>query len=587
MEPKTSAYARGRAQLKSAFVGAAFLSALVNILMLTGPIFMLQVYDRVLSSGSVPTLVGLFAIVVFAYLFLGLYDLLRTRIMSRAAHRLDETVGRDAFEEWVRAGADPTAQKARPLGDLAVIRGFLASPGMLGIFDLPWVPFYLAIVFFLHPWLGYLALAGAAVVTVLALVNQAVTREPIAEAMGLDAQEAFFLEQAHRNAESVTSMGMLANMREHWRRMHGTGLATAQRGGERGEAFTASSKAFRLLLQSSLLGLGGYLALQGQISAGVIVAASIIAGRALAPIDQVIGQWRNVVRARTAARRLQGVLEAERVEAPDMDLPEPKGVISVNDVVKYAPNSLGQRDRKPVLEGISFRLEPGDALGVIGPSASGKTTLARLLVGAWEADGGDVRLDGAKLSHWPRRTLGRHVGYLPQTLELMAGTVRDNIARFDPEASDEAVVAAAQLADVHDMILQLPEGYATRMSFGTGPLSGGQVQRIGLARALYGMPKFVVLDEPNSNLDAEGDHALSRAIVALREAGSTVVVMAHRPSAIAAVNKLVVLNDGRIADIGPKEEVLRRATRAAPEPQRTDATPPAAANEGGELERTA
>ena len=557
-------YAAAIRRLWRTFVVVGLFSAIVNVLMLTGPMFMLQLYDRVLSSGSVATLQGLFVIVVVAYAFLAIYDFLRTRLLSRASYRLDQAVGQHAFSLWVRSGSDPKAKLSRPLSDLSVVRGFLASPAVLGIFDLPWVPFYLAVVFFIHPWLGWLAIAGAAVVVMLALANQFLTRKAYAKAMAMDGVESFFVEQARRNAEAVVPLGMLGRVRNRWAEMHASGLATGQVGGDRAEGFTASSKAFRLLLQSALLGLGGYLALQQEISAGMVVAGSIIAGRALAPLDQVIGQWRGIVRAREANRRLKETLGDIRPEAVAVSLPAPHGAVSVSNVTKFPPEDSAASEQPPILAQVSFKLEPGDALGVIGPSASGKSTLARILIGSWRPDTGEMRLDGATLDQWHPEELGRYIGYLPQSLELLAGTIRDNICRFDPEAEDEDIISAARIAGVHEMILKLPEGYGTRIGYGTIQLSGGQIQRIGLARAVYGMPKLVVLDEPNSNLDASGDEALSAAITTLREAGSTVVVMAHRPSAIAAVNKVLVLRDGRVAHFGDKDEVLRKATRPAP-----------------------
>jgi PrtD family type I secretion system ABC transporter len=551
-------------QMRRTFIWVGLFSAGVNILMLTGPMFMLQVYDRVLASGSFATLQGLFIIVVVLYGFLGLYDFLRTRLLSRAGYRLDKTVGSHAFDLWVRSGADPRSKLARPLSDLSIVRGFLASPSMLGFFDLPWIPFYLAIVFFVHPWLGYLAIFGSLFVITLALINQFVTRKPYAQAMSMDGTESFFVEQSRRNADAIVPLGMLGPLQHRWQEMHAAGLATGQIGGDRGEGFAAISKAFRMLLQSSLLGLGGYLALKQEISPGMIVATSIIAGRALAPVDQVIGQWRNVVRAREAFRRLKETLDVNVDQIQKVQLPEPTGKLDLRGVTKFNMLDGQGAERPPILQQISFALEPGDALGVIGASASGKSTLARILVGAWMPDRGEVRLDGATYDQWDPNVLGRYIGYLPQSLELLAGTVKDNIARFDSDASDEAVIEAATIAGVHDMILQLPDGYATQIGYGTPPLSGGQVQRVGLARALYGMPKVVVLDEPNSNLDATGDEALARAISHLRQAGSTVVVMAHRPSAIEAVNKVMVLREGAIVEFGDKAEVLRKATRPAP-----------------------
>lgn len=586
-----NSYARATRRLKRSFWLVGVFSALVNILMLTGPMFMLQVYDRVLSSGSVPTLQGLFLIVVVCFAFLGFYDFLRVRLLSRGAYRLDQEVGASAFDIWMRSGLGHLDVPARPLNDLATLRSFLPSPAMLGLFDAPWIPFYMMVVFLVHPWLGFLTLGGLGVVVAAALFNQLATKKAYAQAMSMDGAESFFVEQTRRNAESIVPQGMASRLQARWGEMHQRGLATGQVGGDRAEAFTAGSKAFRLLLQSSLLGLGGYLALQQEISAGMIVAASIIAGRALAPVDLVIGQWRAILRAREAHRRLHALFAAEeKRQFPKADLPAPEGHLLVDGLSKLAPGTRAG-DRAPILDRVSFRLAPGDAVGVIGPSASGKSTLARLLVGAWVPDAGEVRLDGATLDQWPPAALGQHVGYLPQHLELLAGTIRDNIARFDPEAKDDAVIEAAKIAGVHEMILQLPEGYMTKLGFGLQPLSGGQMQRLGLARALYGTPRYVVLDEPNSNLDANGDEALGRAILHLRSKGATVVVMAHRPSAIAAVNKVLVLQDGRVREFGDKEEVLQKATRpgaptvapTAPEPAATrGAEAPQAAIETGE-----
>lgn len=562
---RVTTYDAAMSQLKRTFVVVALFSAAVNILMLTGPMFMLQVYDRVLSSGSVATLQGLFVIVVVCYGFLALYDFLRTRLLSRASYRLDQQVGPEAYGIWMQSGLSGSSDMSRPLNDLAVVRGFLPSPAMMGIFDVPWIPFYLGIVYIVHPWLGLLTLAGVCVVAIVALVNQLTTLEHHSKAMMMDSSESFFVEQARRNADAIIPLGMSKRITQRWSDMHREGLAVGQTGGDRAEGFTAFSKAFRLLLQSTLLGLGGYLALNQEISAGMIVAASIIAGRALAPVDQVIGQWRSIIRARDAHRRLRATFAAQTPPRRTIELPAPQGHLTVRGVTKFAPGQMRGGDRPPIVDGITFALEPGDAVGVIGPSASGKSTLARILVGAWTADSGEVRLDGATLDQWPADALGDHVGYLPQHLEMMSGTIRDNIARFDPQADDDKVLAAARLAGVHEMVLMLPDGYATELGFGALPLSGGQVQRLGLARAVYGTPRYVVLDEPNSNLDASGDEALSRAIMALREAGSTVIVMAHRPSAIAAVNKVLVMQNGRVAEFGDKNDVLSKATRPKPD----------------------
>jgi ATP-binding cassette, subfamily C, type I secretion system permease/ATPase len=561
-----NAYQAATRELRKKFIYVGLFSAAVNILMLTGPLFMLQVYDRVLSSGSVPTLQGLFMIVVIMYFFLWFYDFLRTRMLSRAGYQMDKDIGAEAFEMWIKSGLGQIKVAGRPLNDLAVVRGFIGSPAILGFFDLPWMPFYLMIVFFVHPLLGFLALFGAVVVTVLALLNQYLTSEPLGIAMGMDANESSFVDQSHRNADAVVPLGMSGKLLGYWREMHNNGLATGQAGADYGELFSTISKAFRLLLQSSLLALGGYLVLKQEISPGMIIAASIIAGRALAPVDQVIGQWKTVVRAKDAHIRLKATFGANAAAKDYMELPDPTGALTVAGVIKYPPQPTGDDD-KPILSNISFKLEPGEALGVIGPSACGKSTLARLIVGAWMPDVGEVRLDGAKLDQYAPDILGRHIGYLPQRMELLTGTVRDNIARFDPEAPDEDVVAAAKIAGVHDMILKLPDGYGTKISLGAATLSGGQIQRIGLARSLFGRPKLIVLDEPNSNLDAQGDEALTRAILEMRKAGSTVVVMAHRPAAISAVSKILVLQDGTVADYGDKDAVLGKMRQAQQQAQ--------------------
>lgn len=560
-----SVYADAWGRVRGTFVSVALFSAVVNLLMLTGPMFMLQVYDRVLSSGSVATLQALFIIVVVCFIFLGLYDFLRTRLLSRASYRLDQAVGAQAHELWVRSALRPEGVAGRPLHDLSVVRGFLPGPAMLGLFDLPWIPIYLAVVFFIHPWLGWLALGGLGVVLTLALMNQLLTSRHHAKAMQMDGSESFFVDQNRRNAEAIVPLGMANRITAIWSDMHRGGLAVGQTGGDRSEGFVASSKSFRLLLQSALLGLGGYLALQQEITPGMIVAGSIIAGRALAPVDVVIGQWRGVVRAREAHKRLKDVFANAAPPRPTIDLPAPQGHLAVRNVTKLVPGQRGA-DRPPILDGVTFKLDPGDAVGVIGPSASGKSTLARILVGAMAPDHGDVRLDGATLDQWSDEALGRHLGYLPQHLELLAGTIRDNIARFEPEADDEAVIEAARIAGVHEMILALPDGYATTLGYGDAPLSGGQLQRVGLARAVYGSPRYIVLDEPNSNLDAAGDDALSQAIMTMREKGSTVVVMAHRPSAIAAVNKVLVLHSGRVAEFGDKEDILQKSVRTGRTP---------------------
>jgi PrtD family type I secretion system ABC transporter len=552
--------------LRGTFLLVGFFSAIINLLMLTGPVYMLQVYDRVLSSGSVATLVGLFGAVVLLYGFLGLYDFLRARLLSRAALRLDARVGDEAFRFALRAGAsggrpriDPGAQ---PVRDLELVRGFLGSPAVTGIFDLPWMPLFLALVFLIHPWLGYLTLAGAGIVTVAALLNQYMAHASISRSMSLEGAERSLVDKARTDAETLHALGMRDRLVTRWRTLHDSALAAAQVGSDRSEGFASFSKSFRLLLQSALLTMGAFLALRQEITPGMIIATSIIAGRALAPVDQVIGQWRSIGRAREAHDRLREIFGSMPAEKPRIELPAPVGDLSVAALTKLAPaGAASSADRPRILERVGFELSAGDGLGVVGNSAAGKSTLARLLVGAWTPDAGEIRLDGATLDQWTPETLGRHIGYLPQSLHMLPGSVGQNIARFDPNAKDAEVIEAARIAGVHEMILALPDGYATHMDQTNCPLSGGQIQRLGLARAIFGAPHLIVLDEPNSNLDADGDDALAEAIRTMRARGSIVVVMAHRPSAIAAVNKVLLLHKGRAARFGEKDQVLGNAPR--------------------------
>lgn len=566
--------------LRGGVLVVALLSAAINVLMLTGSVYMMQVYDRVLSSGSVPTLVSLFAIVVVLYGFLALYDFLRGRLLGRMAIRLDRGLGTATFRAWIQGGTGTADHEAQPLRDLETLRGAIASPGAQALFDLPWLPLFLGVLFVLHPWLGWLTVGGALTGLALTLANGAILGKSLSRSGALEATARSFADGSRRDSQTLVAMGMEPAVNRHWRRLQDAALAAGQIGKDPSEGLAAASRAFRMLLQSAILSLGAYLVLQGEISAGSIIAATVLAGRALAPVDQITGQWRLIGRALHAHRRLAAFFAdpAARDPQASVDLPLPKGELIVSQVTKFAPGRPGT-DRPRLLTQMSFRLNPGDGLGVIGNSAAGKSTLARVLVGAWTPDAGEVRLGGALLSQWSAERLGRVVGYLPQQVDLLPGTVRDNIARFDAGASDADVIAAAQMAGVHDMILALPEGYATRVGDHWTPLSGGQKQRIGLARAVYGTPALVVLDEPNSNLDAAGDAALARAILALRQAGSIVVVMAHRPSAIAAVNKVLILHGGMAAEFGDKETVLSAAiardTAPPPAPAVVPAPPPA------------
>jgi ATP-binding cassette, subfamily C, bacterial exporter for protease/lipase len=547
------------------YVAALVLSLAINLLMLTGPLFMLQVYDRVLASRSIPTLIALLVLISVLYAGMAIFEFVRSRVLSRIAHGVDAKVAPELFQYWLQKSAGGATPGYRPLTDLSALRSFLSSPYLIALYDLPWFPIYLGVVFILHPWLGYLSIAGAVVVAVLALLNEWVTGKTTGEASQMEIVENRFADEAQRNADTLLSMGMSRNAAANWTKQRRAALATAQAAGERAEVFQACSKVFRMFLQSAILALGAYLVIQQQMSPGAIVAASILAGRALAPIDQVIGGWKQIKRARLARQRLNDYLAQPlplNLDAP-VALPAPKGQLSLIQVGKYAPNARSSGETKMILQGLNFSLQPGEGLGVVGPSAAGKTSLAKLLVGLWMPDQGHLRIDGATFQQWGRENIGAHIGYLPQSFEFIPGTIAENISRFEPGAKDDNIVAAALLAGVHEMILSFPQGYDTVVDAAISPLTGGQRQRIALARAVYKMPKLVVLDEPNSNLDADGDEALGRTIVALRNQGSVVIVMAHRPSAIAAVDKILMLRDGRMIDFGPKQEVINRVAQAA------------------------
>lgn len=548
-------------RLRSPILVAGLFSAAVNILMLTGPVYMLQIYDRVLSSASVPTLLGLTLAVVILYSFLGIYDFLRKRLLSRASYRLDALIGDRAFEDRIGGASGSN------LRNLEAIRAFMGSPAILGLFDLPWIPIFLIVVFLIHPALGWLTVGGSLIAIALAILNERTTQRFSPDVQTRDARERTFSEAGRRNAETVQALGMQGAVSGRWRFLHNASLAVQQKSGDLSEIFSSGSRAFRMLLQSLLLTAGAYLAIKGQISSGMIVATSILSGRALSPVDQVIGSWRTIARAQEAHRDLsKNLVEPSRRSA--VSLPAPTGRITLDSVVKFVPHTERMPERPRILNLLSFALEPGDGLAVMGNSASGKSSLARLLVGAWKPDVGDYRLDGATPDQWSADLLGRHIGYLPQSVELIPGSIADNIARFDAEIDKEQLFTAARIAGVHDMILSMPEGYSTRVGDVEHALSGGQVQRLGLARALYGDPKILILDEPNAHLDAAGDEALRSLISIMRSRGSTVVVMTHRPSVLNSVNKVLVLHKGQVAHFGDKDAFFKNNVRPVETPRK-------------------
>ncbi len=544
--------------IKRVFWIVAGVSSVINILMLTGPLFMLQIYDRVLASGSVPTLVVIGALTMALYVFYGILEGIRGRILSRLGQRVDARLSSIVYKVSnslpVRLGRH--AAKLRPVHDLDTIRQFMSGPGPAAIFDIPWLPLYLGIVFLFHPLLGFVGLAGAVIIIILIGVNEVMSRGPAEEAAGQNGRRAAAVEIGQRNSEAVAAMGMQTALVSRWDAQNGDYLSTQRRAADRTGMFATIIKTIRFILQSSILGVGAWLAIYQEITPGVMIAASILTSRALAPVEQAVSQWRGFVASRQALKRLREVLQVADFEPEKMDLPLPANRISVEQVFC---GPFGET--VPYVQNVTLQLHSGDGLGVIGPSGSGKSTFARALVGATPTLKGDIQYDGAALGQWSTTKRGEFIGYLPQNLQLFDGTIAENIARFSGDAPAEKVIEAAKLADVHDMIVALPDGYNTVIGRAGRLLSAGQRQRVALARALYGNPFLIVLDEPNSNLDAEGESALAGAIKAMRERGSIVVVIAHRQSAIATVDKILCLKEGKMAAFGPREEVLKQVVQ--------------------------
>lgn len=571
--------ARARGRLRRLFAAILVFSIFVNLLMLTGPVFMLQVYDRVLASRAEATLVALMLLVSFLYLMMGLLDHLRGRIAARAGarfqHGLDARVFAAALRRLARNPGDGAALAAQR--DLEAVRHLLTAPTFLALFDMPWAPVFLLAIFVFHPMLGLMAVVGGGLLIAASLLNQRLTAAPLAEAGAEAARAERFAAQIKADAEAVQGLGMQQAGLLRWRAARTAALTAALAASDRAGGFAAFARTFRLFLQSAMLGLGAWLVLAGELTPGAMIAASILLGRALAPVDGVIGQWALVARAHEGWGRLALLLAAEPPEAPRTALPRPRAYLEAQQLSVLPPG-----ERVPALVGVSFRLEPGQALGVIGPSGAGKSSLARAVTGAWRPAAGWLRLDGAALDRYEPDALGRHIGYLPQRVTLFEGTVADNIARLDPDAPPAAVIAAARKAGAHEMILALPEGYDTRVAPGEGPLSGGQIQRIGLARALYGNPVLLVLDEPNASLDNEGSQALNAAIRAVKAEGGAVLIMAHRPAAIQECERLLVIENGQRTAFGPRDQVLREVVRNHTELLRGGAAPaPATGPETG------
>ncbi|ATA97245.1 type I secretion system permease/ATPase (plasmid) [Sinorhizobium meliloti] len=543
---------------RAAFIGVGVASALVNLLYLTGSFFMLEVYDRILPSRSIPSLIALSLFALLLYAFQGAFELIRGRMLVRIAGALDESLNGRIYRAIVKAPLKLRMQGdgLQALRDFDQVRSFLSGVGPAALFDLPWLPFYIAICFLFHPVIGLIAIIGGLILTLLTYLTNRGTQAPAKKASEAGGLRNVFAQASQRNAEVVHAMGMSARLTALWERRNTEFRDENRRTSDIGNGYGALSKVFRMALQSGVLAAGAVLVIRGEASPGIIIAGSILTARALAPVELAIGNWRGLVAARQSWQRLKELLKAlPEADAP-LQLPDPHERLTVEGLASGPPAA-----QRLVVSDVNFTVRAGGAVGVIGPSASGKSSLARAILGIWPAYRGSVRLDGAALDQWDSDALGKHVGYLPQDVELFAGTIAQNICRFAEDATSEAIVAAAKAARVNDLILRLPNGYDTEIGDGGMTLSAGQRQRVALARALYGDPFLVVLDEPNSNLDAEGEQALSEAIMSVRSRGGIVIVVAHRPSALASVDLVLMMNEGRMQAFGPKEQVLGQVLR--------------------------
>jgi PrtD family type I secretion system ABC transporter len=537
---------------RGAFIGVGLMSCMVNVLYLTGSIFMLEIYDRVLPSRSISTLVGLIVLAGGLYVAQGILDLVRARILVRIGTALDEALSGRVFATVVRLPlVSGASQGLQPLRDLESVRTFLSGNGPGALFDLPWLPVYLAICFVFHPLIGLTATVGAVILIVLTILTEVLTRIRSGDGVGLAMHRSDMASAARRNAEVLRAMGMSGHITRQWTEINQRYLAGNQRTSDVIGGLGAAAKVFRMALQSAVLGVGAYLVIHQEATAGIIIAGSILSARALAPVDLAIANWRSFVAARESWQRLNGLLAFMPAEVAPTLLEAPSRRLLVENVSVVPPG-----DQKVVVQDVTLALEAGNGVGIIGPSGSGKSSLVRALVGVWSPVRGTVRLDSAALNQWSADNLGQHVGYLPQDVELFDGSVAQNICRHDPDARSEAIIAAAKQAGVHELIVGMREGYDTQIGPHGSVLSAGQAQRIALARALYGEPFLLVLDEPNSNLDAEGDEALTRAIRSARGRGAIVVVVAHRPVGIEGVDLLLVMKEGRVQAFGPKDAVL-------------------------------
>jgi PrtD family type I secretion system ABC transporter len=566
IEPKTNELREVLKTFKKHFMWAGVFSLFINLLLLTSPVYMLQIYDRVLSSRSITTLVVISIGAMILFMVYSALETQRSRLLVRIGGGLDRSLSARVFNAVFKGALQRPGMTGQAVRDLDTIREFLTGSGLFAFFDAPWLPIYLVAVFLIHPLLGVVSTIGGVTLFILAVFQELATRKTLSEASAAGVNASRTLDNSLRNAESIAAMGMTPAMLTRWQQRRQNTLVLQALASDRAGVIIAISKFVRIGLQTAILGFGAYLVIHNEISAGLMIGASIMMGKALAPIEMAVATWKQLLAARSAYSRLGAILAAVRADERHMELPAPIGNLELERVIAAPPMS-----NIPVIKGISFRIAAGDVLGVIGPSAAGKSSLARLIVGVWNAHSGVVRIDGSDVQTWNKDQLGPHIGYLPQDIELFEGTVAENVARFgvvDPEA----VIEAARLAGVHDMILQLPQGYDTMIGAGGATLSGGQRQRIGLARALYKMPALIVLDEPNSNLDRDGEAALARTIAQLKEKKRTTLVITHRPNILASVDHIMVMNSGLIESFGPRDEILGKYLR----PQAVPAAPPAA-----------
>lgn len=538
---------------KSIMLSVALFSFFVNLSILAVPFYMLQVFDRVLSSRSQSTLIALTIIVLFVLLMFSILDVTRSWVMIRTSNKMDRYLNPRVFTAiFERSVFVPGGGHAQPLRDLDVVRNFISGHGLFAFFDAPWVPVFLLILFMFHPLIGAMAIIGGLVLVILAVFNEMVSRKAYREISTGTVEAANFAEASLRNSEAIKAMGMLNNIRSLWQVKHSQLLAAQSKSGQVSSIVVALAKYMRLALQLGVMGVAAYLVISQKMTPGGMIGAAILMGRALSPLEQAVGQWKGLGQARAAYARLQDLLEKMPENIAGMELPAPTGAVTIKQLFITPP---GHND--PVLKGVNASLAPGESLGIFGPSGAGKSSLARVLVGVWPPRTGNVRLDDADVFTWDSEHMGKYIGYLPQDVELFDGTVAQNIARFG-DADNDSIVATAKAAGAHEMILRLPAGYDTRIGEGGGGLSGGQRQRIGLARALFGQPVLVVLDEPNSNLDAEGEQALINTIQSLRKQGTTLVVIAHRPNILGNVDKIMFLRGGVVEAFGPRQEILQK-----------------------------